>query len=95
MSVSSARFERQVCLREIGSSGQARIEAGQLSIGPHLDELGREVARRYARGAGLVREAVGDGPAPRALSSFRHSAPRSVAAGAMAALAAIVEAVDP
>jgi hypothetical protein len=83
------RFERQVCLREIGPGGQARIEGGELVLGSHLDDLGVLVARRYARGAGMMREVRGAGAVPDALSVFRHSTARSVAAGALAALAAI------
>jgi len=93
MSGSGSRFERQVCLREIGPGGQARIEGGELALGSHLDELGVLVARRYAHGAGMVREVTANGAAPDALSVFRHTTPRSVAAGALAALAAITKAL--
>jgi hypothetical protein len=91
---SSPRFARQVRLPEIGASGQARIETGELELGGHLDALGRDVARRYAKGAGHVREVETDAVSPpSALGHFRHAASRSVAAGALCALAAIREAL--
>lgn len=93
MSGSGPRFERQVCLREIGPAGQARIEGGEVALGSHLDDLGLLVARRYAHGAGMVREVTVTGAAPDALSVFRHTTARSVAAGALAALAAITKAL--
>ena len=91
---SSSRFTRQVRLPEVGEQGQARIERGELKLGEHLDALGRDVARRYAQGAGLVREVetVADA-APSAVDHFRHPASRSVAAGALTALRAIREAL--
>jgi len=96
MSAESSRFARQVCLPEIGREGQLRIEASALLLGSHLDELGSDVARRYARGAGISRvievQAVAS---PEALGHFRHEQSRSVAAGALAALAAMSEALTP
>jgi hypothetical protein len=94
MTPGGPRFERQTCLREVGLAGQARIEAGALELGPHLDELGLAVARRYASGAGLVRETSGSVAPPEALSLFRHSSSRSVAAGALTALSAITKALS-
>jgi hypothetical protein len=94
MPASSPRFARQVRLPEIGASGQARIETGKLELGGHLDALGRDVARRYAKGAGLAGEVeTATVSPPSALGHFRHAAPRSVAAGALCALTAIREAL--
>lgn len=94
MAGSSPRFDRQIRLSDIGLDGQVRIERSCLRIGEHLDELGRDVARRYARGAGISDEIEDDGPgSPELLALFRHSPSRSVAAGALAALTAIVGAV--
>jgi len=93
MPTPSPRFARQIRLPEVGLSGQARIEAGEMQLGAHLDALGRDVARRYARGAGLVREAEAAPSPPPALEHFRHPTSRSVAAGALTALTAIREAL--
>lgn len=94
MPLASVRFERQLCLAEIGERGQARIEAASLRLGAHLDPLARSVARKYATGAGITREHTeSEREAPPALSVFRHPTSRSVAAGAMAALSAVVEAL--
>lgn len=94
MSAASSRYERQMRLPEIGPLGQGRIETGELALGPHLDDLGRVVARRYALGAGVVREVDDEAlVAPDLLHTFRHPTARSVAAGAAAALRSIVEAL--
>jgi len=95
MSAASSRYERQMRLPEVGSLGQARIEASELRLDRQLDDLGRAVARRYALGAGILREGSDrTGPLPSMLSTFRHPTARSVASGAAVALAAIVEALE-
>jgi hypothetical protein len=93
MSAASSRYERQMRLPEIGPLGQGRIETGELRLGRHLDDLGRAVARRYALGAGVVREVDDPAAPPALLASFRHPTARSVGAGAAAALSALVEAL--
>jgi hypothetical protein len=95
MSAASSRYERQMRLPEVGPLGQARIEASALRLDRQLDDLGRAVARRYALGAGIVRE--GDDRSwqvQSVLSTFRHPTARSVAAGAALVLSTIVEALD-
>ena len=95
MAAATERFERQMRLPEIGAAGQARIEQGELRLAPQLDELGRRVARRYAAGAGILAEAeLHEDLMPDALSQFRHSTSRAVAAGAFSALGAIARALE-
>lgn len=94
MPAASQRFQRQMRLAEIGQRGQACIESAVLRLGPHLDPLAQRVARSYALGAGIGGEREDPSlVAPPALSAFRHPTSRSVAAGALAALSTIVEAL--
>lgn len=79
-------------LPEVGASGQLRIEQGSLLLPSDLSDEATEIARRYARAAGL---AGPETPAPKdstvepLLSVFRHSRSRHMAHGALTALSCI------
>ncbi|AGP39095.1 hypothetical protein [Sorangium cellulosum] len=85
------RYLRQVLLAEIGPEGQARLGAATACVlgGDGAPPLAREVAERYARGAGFGALAEGaldvDALAPADLVA--SPAARAVLAGARAALA--------
>ncbi|WP_437950387.1 hypothetical protein WME98_05890 [Sorangium sp. So ce296] len=87
------RYLRQVLLAEIGPEGQARLGAATARVlggsGDGAPPLAREVAERYARGAGFGALAEGaldvDALAPADLVA--SPAARAVLAGARAALA--------
>jgi hypothetical protein len=52
------RHDRQSRLAEVGSAGQARIDAATVEV--RLDGLAGEIATRYLAGAGVGRVRVGD-----------------------------------
>lgn len=89
------RAARQVCLAEVGVSGQARIEAGTLALDLDLSPVAASIARRYAQGAGMLTETPGSSRVERpALAGFRHASSRAVAEGALVALSSILGALD-
>jgi hypothetical protein len=91
----SARFVRQVLLPEIGEAGQRRLQASSAAVAG--EGLAHEVASLYALGAGFGCLTAGsidvDALAPAALVTSGRPA-REVLAGARAALAAMLRALE-
>ncbi len=87
--IDAERFVRQLLLHEIGEAGQRRLGASRAAVGG--PGLASRVASSYALAAGLGGVDPGsideDALAPATVCA--HLAPRSVLAGARAALAAI------
>lgn len=89
------RYSRQIILAEVGLSGQARIEQASLLLPAELGLSAREMARRYARAAGLSGpEMTSSRPGlTRLARGFRHEPSRAIAEGALCALDSIQEAL--
>jgi hypothetical protein len=88
------RYQRQLCLNEVGEAGQARLEASEVRLACEGDARGIEEI--YLRYAGVrVREAEGKADtipfdtAALAPLALRDPAALAVATGAMSALVSL------
>jgi hypothetical protein len=86
------RYGRQIRLVDIGEDGQERLCNARVTLGCSRDPLAREIASAYVKAAGMITD---DASAAEGASidddvaslGIRHDIPRSIAEGALDALA--------